>query len=227
MGELTGKPSSSTLHIHPVTNSQRELGGHDNEISVISSEQAKKIFKGEFISLAHRKQTARHQWHSDITFEPVPADYTILRLTQLPQTGGDTLWASGYDLYDRLSPPYQKFLDSLTATYSQPKFNAAADRNGFSIYAEPRGSPDNVGEELRAVHPVVRTNPVTGWKSVFAVGQHVEKVNDVTEEESKHLLQWFLQLIVENHDLQVRLKWKAENDVGESSNRTLQACRPH
>lgn len=34
----------------------------------------------------------------------------------------DTLWASGYELYDRLSPPYQKFFESLTATYAQPGF---------------------------------------------------------------------------------------------------------
>lgn len=36
------------------------------------------------------------RWHSDIQFEKCPADYTSLRLTELPETGGDTLWASGY-----------------------------------------------------------------------------------------------------------------------------------
>ena len=84
LGELTGKPSTSSLHIHPVSNSGRELGGKDDEISVISSEQGKKLYKNLF----NKKQSQKGGWHSDITFEPVPSDYAILRLTQLPETGG-------------------------------------------------------------------------------------------------------------------------------------------
>jgi alpha-ketoglutarate-dependent taurine dioxygenase len=126
----------------------------------------------------------------------------------------DTLWASGYEVYDRISEPYQKFLESLTATYAQPGFNEIAKKNDFAVHPGPRGAPENVGEELRAEHPVIRTNPVTGWKSVFAVGSHVQKVNGVSDEESRHLLNWFVTLIVENHDLQVRNRWQNPNDLG-------------
>jgi len=76
------------LHIHPVANSGRELGGKDDEISVISSEQAKKIYKSRFFDLSDKKQSIKELWHSDITFEPIPSDYAILRLTELPKTGG-------------------------------------------------------------------------------------------------------------------------------------------
>lgn len=157
LGELSGKPATSKLHIHPVSNSGRELGGKDDEISVISSEQAKKIYRDKLPFQSDKQQSGKEGWHSDITFEPVPSDYALLRLTQLPKTGGDTLWASGYEVYDRISTPVQKFLESLTATYAQPKFNEAATRNGFKIYSEPRGAPENVGEVLEAVHPVIRT----------------------------------------------------------------------
>ena len=128
----------------------------------------------------------------------------------------DTLWASGYEIYDLISEPYQKFLESLTVTFDQPGFAASAKRNGFELYDKPRGAPENVGSVLRAVHPVVRTNPVTGWKSIFPVGGHVGHINDVTEEESKQLLDWFLSLVYKNHDLQVRLKWQSPNDIGRS-----------
>jgi len=47
----------------------------------------------------------------------------------------------------------------LTATFEQPGFIAAAERGGFSLYEKERGAPENVGKELKAVHPVVRTNP--------------------------------------------------------------------
>jgi len=88
LGELSGKPSSSTLHIHPIINSGREHGGSDNEVSVISSVQAKAIYKGSFFNPSEKKQSGKEGWHSDITFEPVPSDYAVLRLVELPGTGG-------------------------------------------------------------------------------------------------------------------------------------------
>ncbi|KAJ4362351.1 hypothetical protein N0V83_010444 [Neocucurbitaria cava] len=221
LGELSGKPSTSKLHIHPVSNSGRRLGGKDDEISVVSSEQAKEIYKERLGNFSGKKQSAKGGWHSDITFEPVPSDYALLRLTELPKTGGDTLWASGYELYDRLSTPYQRFFESLTATYAQPEFNRAASANNFPLHPGPRGSPANTGTSLTAVHPVIRTNPVTGWKSVFAVGQHVQHINSLTKEESARALDWFVQLITENHDLQVRHRWVNRNDLAIWDNRSV------
>lgn len=133
----------------------------------------------------------------------------------------DTLWASGYELYDRISTPYQKFLETLTATYSQPRFAESAKNNNFKLFSAPRGSPENIGDNLEAVHPVIRTNPVTGWKSIFAVGHHVQEINDVTSLESKALLEWFVRLIVDNHDLQVRHRWQNPNDVAIWDNRSV------
>jgi alpha-ketoglutarate-dependent taurine dioxygenase len=130
--------------------------------------------------------------------------------------GVDTLWASGYEIYDRISEPYQKFLETLTATFEQPGFQKVAEAAGFKLYDKPRGAAENVGTELKAVHPVVRTNPVTGWKSIFPVGGHVKHINGLTEEESTKLLTWFLDLVYKNHDLQVRFKWKNPNDIGGS-----------
>ena len=71
LGELSGKPTSSTLHIHPVINSSRDGGGGDDEISIISSRQAKKLYKGSFLVSSEKRQNGKEGWHSDITFEPV------------------------------------------------------------------------------------------------------------------------------------------------------------
>ncbi|EOO03811.1 putative alpha-ketoglutarate-dependent taurine dioxygenase protein [Phaeoacremonium minimum UCRPA7] len=221
LGELTGRPATSGLHIHPILNSERDLGGSDPEISTISSVQHKQIYKRQTDDQLSVKKSNSAQWHSDIAFEPVPADYTSLRLVELPSTGGDTLWASGYEIYDRISEPYQKFLESLTVTFEQPYFAKVAQQGGFSLYDKQRGAPENIGSELKAIHPLVRTNPVTGWKSIFPVGGHVKHVNGVTEDESKHLLSWFLDLVYKNHDLQVRLKWKNKNDIAIWDNRSV------
>lgn len=95
LGELSGKPKTSGLHIHPVANSGREHGGKDNEISVISSEQNKKLYKNYFGVGKNKKQSAKEGWHSDITFEPVPSDYALLRLTELPESGGGEFIVDG------------------------------------------------------------------------------------------------------------------------------------
>ena len=87
LGELSGRPASSGLHIHPVLNSERELGGTDPEISTISSKMVKQLYSPRGNEYA-RKRQAGAAWHSDIAFEPAPADYSSLRLVQLPKTGG-------------------------------------------------------------------------------------------------------------------------------------------
>jgi alpha-ketoglutarate-dependent taurine dioxygenase len=214
LGQLSGKPADSTLHIHPVLNNTSEFGVSDAQVSTISSLARKKMFRHENQSNRRRYDSA--QWHSDIQFEPAPADYTSLRLTQLPKTGGDTLWASGYELYDRFSPAYQRFFETLTATYSGSGFIAAAkaDPENIKLYTEPRGNPLNVGEELSTVHPVVRTNPVTGWKSIYAVGPFPKQINELNSSESEELLKKFYNTILENHDIQVRFKWRNPNDIG-------------
>jgi alpha-ketoglutarate-dependent taurine dioxygenase len=219
LGLLTGKPAESSMHIHPISNKSFQCN-KDDEISVISNDLATKIFCDRKAEQHKKKQSLKKGWHSDITFEPVPSDYAILKLTDLPTLGGDTLWASGYEVYDRFSPAYQKFLDGLTATYAQPLFTEAAKNQKFKLYSEARGNPLNVGEELSTEHPVIRTNPVTGWKTVFAVGHHVQHINGLTERESDHLLNEFLRMITENHDLQCRFKWNGQNDLAIWDNRS-------
>lgn len=88
LGKASGRPETSGLHIHPVLNSERELGGSDPEISTISSIQREKYYERPGDAELSPKKQKTAQWHSDIAFEPVPADYTSLRLVELPKTGG-------------------------------------------------------------------------------------------------------------------------------------------
>jgi alpha-ketoglutarate-dependent taurine dioxygenase len=82
----------------------------------------------------------------------------MLKIHTLPPTGGDTLWASGYEVYDRLSPPIREMLKGLTATHDAKFFLDEAERLGNPIRQGKRGSPLNHGSSLQAVHPVIRTN---------------------------------------------------------------------
>ena len=97
-----------------------------------------------------KNQRASTGWHADITFEPVPSDYAILKMHTLPSIGGDTLWASGYEAYDRLSPAIQKLADGLTATHFQPNYVRVKDQFGEELIDDYRGAPENTGLDFKA-----------------------------------------------------------------------------
>jgi len=221
LGKLSGKPSTSGLHVHPLIEGKKEVGVNDkgerdDHISVISSVVSKKLHGSEFDS---RYTFSSKGWHSDMTFEHVPSDYAVLKMRVCPKMGGDTLWASAYEVYDRLSKPVQKFLEGLTCLHANPDFIKASQRNGFAIHPGPRGAAENVGTDLLASHPVIRTNPVTGWKSVYGALNQIQHMNEITKQESDEVLRYLGRLVTENHDLQVRYHWGVD-DVAIWDNRS-------
>lgn len=64
--------------------------------------------------------------------------------------GGDTLWASGYEMYDRLSPTFQKVAEGLTATHYLPDFLEIAREFGEELIDSNRGAPENSGLDFKA-----------------------------------------------------------------------------
>ncbi len=217
---LGGCPESSGLHVHPLTEEGSELG---DQVSIISSEKQKRG-GGLTHQLSDTSRYASVGWHSDITFEPCPSDYAMLKIHTLPPTGGDTLWASGCEIYDRLSSTMQVFLGGLTATHDAKFFLEEANRLGNPVRKGIRGSPLNYGDSLSAIHPVVRTNPVTGWKSVYVSKGFTRRINGVTRDESDMLLQYLFNLVTQNHDAQVRFKWN-KNDLAIWDNRFVSSVR--
>ncbi|KIW55328.1 hypothetical protein PV05_07617 [Exophiala xenobiotica] len=213
LGKLTGRPKENGLHVHPLYNDPNNIpmadGTTDENIYVINSEAMKKLYatmKNRPNSLDEPKDLSR-EWHSDCLFEECPADFSFLRMQDTPPAGGDTLWVSGYELYDRLSPPMQAFFETLTATCAQPVFKSATEAGGYKVMS-PRGSPLNVDLNFSPVHPVIRTHPVTGWKSLFAgVGLHVSRINDVYTYEDQIIRDYVLRLITRNHDCVARMHW--------------------
>ncbi|KAJ3071609.1 hypothetical protein HDU98_005047 [Podochytrium sp. JEL0797] len=212
LGRASGKPSTSGLHSHPISDASNEFGDQNFAISseVLKQRQGAYGFGSELHS---------QQWHSDITFENIPSDYAVLRIRETPPEGGDTLFGSAYEVYDRLSPAFREFLEGLTATHVGEGF-LNLSRAGFAkINPGPRGAPEDVGTELTAVHPVIRTNPVTGWKGVFANKVFTKRINELSKDESDLVLNHLSNLAIQNHDLQVRFHWN-KNDVAVWDNRS-------
>jgi len=215
LGVLSGKPAESGLHIHPLSLAANQLGDY---VSIISSKKLGKPID-EFIG-DDRSKLHSLNIHSDITFERWGSDYAILKLVQVPKVGGDTLWFSGYEVYDRLSTEFRQFLEGLTAQHSAEFFYDVAKAQGSTLRTDvPRGHPENIGGDFESTHPVIRTNPVTKWKSVFVSRSFTKRINGVTRDESDIILDYLFKLQAENHDLAVRFKWN-QNDVAIWDNRS-------
>lgn len=122
-------------------------------------------------------------WHSDLTFQARPPLGAILHAVEIPPVGGDTLWADMASAYRSLSPPLRAFVDGLSATHSPTKaggYFAGRDRSG--------GEAADRTAMTATSHPVVRTHPETGGRSLFVNPLFTDKIDGLRRHESDVLL---------------------------------------
>ena len=139
----------------------------------------------EVIKLPHEKHNFGGIWHSDTTYLKSPPTGALLLAQELPPVGGDTLFANMYLAYDALSEGMRKILDSLIVVQSSAK--AAASRSREDRLSDASGVAEQV---LEAEHPVVQTHPETGRKALFVNYGHSIRFKNMTEAESKPLLDY-------------------------------------
>ena len=155
-------------------------------------------------------------WHTDVTFVRRPPLGSILRAVELPPYGGDTNWADLELAYASLSEPVQRLADQLTAVHDGSKewgYYLAQRRQG-------RGS-EWEGETFRRLepveHPVVRVHPETGRRSLFVNPGFTTHIKDVSDAESRALLDLFFAHITKPEHI-VRHRWNV-GDVAMWDNR--------
>ncbi|ORE01888.1 TauD-domain-containing protein [Rhizopus microsporus var. microsporus] len=147
-------------------------------------------------------------WHSDVSYEPQTPGLTLLKIDTLPPVGGDTLWSSGYTAYDRLSPALQKLLEGLQAVHSGQDQVDFANRAGHTVRRS----------HWTAVHPIIRTHPVTGWKALYVQPGFTRSIVGLSKRESDAILRLLFDHVASGADFQVRFKWE-ENSVAVWDNR--------
>lgn len=135
-------------------------------------------------------------FHSDDVHEKNPAGITHLYLDAIPDIGGDTVWASSYGAYDKLSPAFQKFLDGKTAIF-----------RSAHQYAD-RENPLRGAKYIEREHPIVRTHPATGWKALFVNRSMTVRIVGLEPDESKLILEYLFDVYEKNLDIQVRFNWR-------------------
>jgi taurine dioxygenase len=158
-------------------------------------------------------------WHSDVSYLETPALGSILYAHEVPDFGGDTLFASMYLAYETLSPGMQQMLLGLKAVHSARRpygtgsnFTAAGDRS-MKIRLSNKA-------EAEVEHPVVRTHPETGRKALFVNSNFTIRFAGMTEAESAPQLD-FLYRHATQPEFTCRFGWRA-NDIAFWDNRCLQ-----
>ena len=155
------------------------------------------------------------QWHTDITFVANPPTGTVLYSRVVPPSGGDTVWASGTAVYVSLPHALRVYLEELEAIHS-------FEHSGWPPYFERLPNGDEVYSQARAdhppvVHPVIRTHPVTGKKTVYVSPNFTDRIKGLPRQESDALLA-FLFARFQRPEFQARLRWE-ENTVTVWDNR--------
>ncbi len=143
-------------------------------------------------------------WHTDLTFTTDPPFASILHSRVVPETGGDTLWASMSAAYDALPDDMKQLLEGIKAVHDMGSFrNQYIAEGGEALLNEKMAS---VGQ---AVHPVVRTHPVTGARYLYVNRGFTFHILDQSTSEGQRLLAYLLDHI-EQPEFQVRHKWEPD-----------------
>ncbi|SDA66176.1 taurine dioxygenase [Pseudomonas sp. NFACC15-1] len=157
-------------------------------------------------------------WHTDVTFLPTPALGAVLSAKLLPAVGGDTLWASGIAAYEALSTPLKRLLEGLTATHD---FTRSFPLERFGNTAEDLARWEEARRKNPPLsHPVIRTHPVSGRRSLFVNEGFTTRINELSESESEAILK-LLFAHATRPEFTLRWRWQV-NDVAFWDNRVTQ-----
>jgi taurine dioxygenase len=137
------------------------------------------------------------RWHADVTPLAEPTRFSVLHMQLVPASGGDTLWSSNFEAYDRLSEPMRQMLDPMTILHQHI---TAAER--------------------QHVHPLVIEHPLTRRRALFVNNTYAKRIIELTETESSAVLSFLAQHCTQP-ELICRWRW-TEGDVAVWENHFLQ-----
>ncbi len=145
------------------------------------------------------------EWHTDMTFREIPPLGSILIGRIVPPKVGATLFGSLSKAYESLPEKMKLKLGSLSAVHSF--------EYGFKESLAEPGGRERLKQALidnpPVTHPVIRTHPITGRKSIFVNKLFTSHINEVNEEESKEILSFLFEHIKKDEFL-MKFEWEKD-----------------
>jgi taurine dioxygenase len=144
-------------------------------------------------------------WHTDHAFIPNPTLASLLYAVELPEVGGDTMFANMYLAYDELSSGMKALLEPLEAVHDNM-------RGVGQLYGELDGA---TLERIKSktppvVHKVIQVHPETGRKSLYVSEMFTTRFVGMTEQESRPLLEFLF-----HHSVQPQFTYRHQWKVGD------------
>ncbi|KAI5957165.1 hypothetical protein KGF54_000093 [Candida jiufengensis] len=178
------------LHIHPTSGSPENFPQMHITFRGASQQEIDSVFASSTNSIS---------WHSDCSYSLNSLQLTLFSCLQLPEGGGgDTLFANTVEAYNRLSPAMRERLEGLHILHSSVEQAQANKKAGGILRREPETN----------IHPIIRTNPITGQKHLYVNKEFGRRIVELKEEESDYLLKFLYDHIEGAHDLQIRVRWE-------------------
>jgi taurine dioxygenase len=177
------------LSIHPVG----QLTGSRRAISVIDD--------------TADRPPARFDWHTDLSWTSEPPDLGFLSAVTIPACGGDTLWASGRAIYERLDPARQRLCRSLRVVHvpDDTLLNTVRRHHGDDIVRRL------IADHPPIEHPLVRLHSETGRPAMWLSPLYAARVVGLDDADSTRVLH-LLHRQINDPEVQVRWRW-ATGDV--------------
>lgn len=155
---------------------------------------------------ADQKGAIGEDWHTDHSYDVEPALGSILSAIEIPEVGGDTVFASMAAAYDALSEPFKARLEGLEAWHST--FHAFIN-NPKSRQARAEGRlGDNVMPEPDVKHPLVIKHPLSGRKCIYVNPGFTIGIEGMSKVESDAFLNG-IYAHCQRPEFQCRVRWRA------------------
>jgi taurine dioxygenase len=164
----------------------------------------------EIVKEPDSSYTFGSSWHTDQMFNPQPAKATMLYAHETPSVGGDTMFANMHLSYNALSDAMKEMLSGVQTWCVGDKFKFAggsarqARYEGNAKMKNKVRDPGNLQTE--SAHPLFRTHPETGSKSLY-IGNHVQTLHGFKEAEAEPILDFLREHAVQP-EFTCRVNWK-------------------
>ena len=145
------------------------------------------------------------QWHTDHTYDQIPALGSILHAIETPPFGGDTVFCSMAAAYETLSERFKGLLVGMHAwNSSRHVFGASQGASDASKTGRIKNSESATQD---ALHPVVIKHPLSGRSGLYVNPQFTTRIEGLTAGESDAILGYLFEHC-QKPEFQCRVRWQ-------------------
>ena len=124
-------------------------------------------------------------WHTDQSYEEIPASATMLYAIKVPQQGGETQICNMVKAYEDLDDDTKTRLETMQVAHQYGRGKLRPEE----FRASPIMTSEQQGQLPTFYHPLVMSHHITGLKGLYAVGQSSYAIKDVEDSEAVALLE--------------------------------------